>query len=810
MPGILDRLLNRKPGQLEHPRSDSGRGHYGGFLDEDELNSELRGQAGLRVYDKMFRGDHDIRRNVMMIVNALVGAAWATEPYGGDQADEQAKQIADDVSWALGLGDYKNNSPNLTPWAYHLAEFLPVLIRSGFCPGEVWWTRGERDGRQILTPRKVGLRLPRTIHRWILDEDGELGALEQFRISKGDYVPLPRQDLLYYRVGAEGDNWEGISMLRPVYKAWLIKDKIERLDAQGIEREAVGLPVVYPPKGGATDPGIADDMETKLGLLRANKLAFLMMPGPKAETDPETGWSFELMGLGGSGGGGKRDAQPSLQYWRDAISAGFIEEFMRLGQGGGGSKGALATAEVQDDPFTLACAAFAEPIVAEVLQILVRRFVNLNYGEGTPLPQITMSVSEDSLAEFAAGIAPLVTAGLVHPDDPLEDFLRQRGKLPPADPAAREERKQALADQAEADLEARKAGAAVKPGEESQHEATTERVGPDGSKTVKRETKTTKPVALDDAPPAHSGRDAGALQIVTPVLGADGRCEKCDKPEADCACKKTLDRGDLRAWEQVMPLDQLDDVMRSIGPGVLAVAKEPIRAIAAQAAADIAKGKTGPDTPPDDLLASIESVLRSARAFGDASVRREIEAQRAAAATVLEADVERDAIALAKLPSDNIAKRAWLIGKAIVHAITGAATAAHVNGTTDPAGIAAAGETAGDQAAESHGKAHAGGALNQGREDAAAEFAHLIKGSRYTSILDRNRCQWCAQADDGVLRALTDPIRIARRPPNVSCQSTLSGVNRCRCLEFFELNDEAPAYLDEGVDADAAGSGDRE
>ena len=81
--------------------------------------------------------------------------------------------------------------------------------------------------------------------------------------------------------------------------------------------------------------------------------------------------------------------------------------------------------------------------------------------------------------------------------------------------------------------------------------------------------------------------------------------------------------------------------------------------------------------------------------------------------------------------------------------------------------------------------------VNAGRSDQADDLADQIAGARYTSILDGNRCSACARADDDVLRPLTDPVRLARKPPNPMCE----GGHRCRCIEAFQLRTEAPAAL---------------
>jgi hypothetical protein len=305
-------------------------------------------------------------------------------------------------------------------------------MRWGFCPNEITWTTATRNGKTLITPSRLGLRLPRTIHRWLLDEQHELEALEQFLPLRG-YVVIPRQDLLYYRTDAEGDNYEGVSMLRACYKPWLLKDKIERLDAIAQERESVGMPVVFPPRAGVTSPAVLADLEQKLQNLRAGELAYLIMPGPEASTvKDQGGWTFRIEGLAGAKGG--RDPSKSLEYHKDAIAAAFIEEFMRLGQSG---VGARATADVQEGPFNMACEALGQIFEDEANEMLIPRWVALNYGQDCPLPTLSMSLAEEPLEDLRDYVSVLVAAGLITPDGQLEDFMRQRADLPPADPKVR-------------------------------------------------------------------------------------------------------------------------------------------------------------------------------------------------------------------------------------------------------------------------------------------------------------------------------------------------------------------------------------
>ena len=392
----------------------------------------------------MWRTDPDCRRDLAMIVNPIISATWTVTPYGGDDADEKALEHAKFIEWAF----FECMRPNLFE---HLAACAPMVARHGFAPFEDLWWEQEWEGKQVLTLRKLDVRLPRTISRWFQDQWGELTGIEQFLLDKGN-VEIPATQLVYYRIGGEGDNWEGTSMLRPAYKPWFIKDTLERLTAVRHEREATGLPVVYPPSNAGVDSTVLDEIEEALANIRGGSQGYLVMPGPRADHLPpeesKNGWFFELVGFGGSAGGA--DAGPALEYFRDQIAAAVVGEFMRLGQK---DVGARATADVQQDPFYAGVEAFASMIEGP-LNEKVEQLIALNFDDAEGAPSLAMEEADaTSLVELKEFVAGLAEKGALVPDFPLEDYLRERAGLPPADPAARqlaEQQKQAELEQAQA------------------------------------------------------------------------------------------------------------------------------------------------------------------------------------------------------------------------------------------------------------------------------------------------------------------------------------------------------------------------
>lgn len=734
-PGNADPEPTRPPSIA--PRGGSGRFNYEGFLQLEELNWELRHPHSHRVYDRMWRTDGDIRRTLWMFLNPILGGTWSVEPAGGDHADAQAQKAADLVRWAL----FENLDGGLVG---HLNQALPVAARSGFCPFEQVWAPAKYEGKTVLVPQRLLMRLPRSVLRFPQDEWDQLASIQQLTMQHG-LVTLDAADLVYYRVGAEGDNWEGVSLLRPAYKHWYLKDKIERLDAIAQERHATGLPIVYPPEAGDLDEDVIDELEAKLENIRQGELGYLVMPGPHAaHSEHGRGWLFEMQGMGGPQNSG-RDAQPSLQYHTDKIAAAMVTEFMRIGQSG---TGARATAYVQQDPFLAAVEAFASTVVEPTLNVggdtasdgIVERIVNLNMGPQDAYPRVVLSlVDATSLAELGDLVQKLVAANALQPDEPLEDYLRERTDLPPADPIerARRERLRNIADE-------KAAAAGVDPG------------------------KDVTPIQ-DDTPPMQDAATGKPRPGKEPPEGKQTH---------------TRARRELRPWEQHMSLDQIETSVDSARALFEQAAAAHVRQVAAAVAPAVHAGEPTDQTAPGDLVAALVDPLQQLYTLGRQTVVDELNRQRHGA-TVTHAATFAIGDTLGQLRA-----HAAEAARAVMAAIVGRIAALRLH---DPqatvADLQAAGEQAAIGALHTQSQLHAAAALDLGRDDQAQEMADEILGARYTSILDANRCEQCAHADDGTLRALDDPVLLDRKPPNRHC----AGGGRCRCMLFYELRDEQPA-----------------
>ncbi len=698
--GLLDRFRSTPS---TTPVGESGRNHRQGIIVPEDHVPELTGARGAKEFDRMWRSDGDARKAAQMVINPIAAASYAVHPYGGDEATDKDREVAKFIEWALF---------DVLRLTSHLASALRVCFRNGRAPHEKVWELRHKDGRDYWVVRKLDVRLPRSIWKYNQNAQGDLESIEQMLSAKGR-VTIPADDLVYYRLGAEGDNWEGESLLRAAYKHFIYKEKLELIDAMGHERYALGVPVAYPPTN-ATDQQMAD-LETILGNIRSHDSSFIVSPWPHAQfAEKGQGAFFDILTQEGT-----HTTSDSLKYHSDRIAASVLEEFMRLGQGG---EGARATADVQQDPFLLFCEVLAGAVVEDTLnRDLIPHLVRLNFEGVEGMPTLKASlIDSTSVQQLSEAVKKLSDAGALHADDVLEDHIRDRLDLPPADVDAREARKASEVATAEAAAAVQKA-------------------------------------ALEgDAAPAPGEKEPEKAELDAPVM-----LRRQDRP--------------MTAWEGLMELDAVEGAINDARDRFVSSSATITHRLAAELAAS-------PDSDPDttDLVDAVHAELEALYNTGRHTVRQELAAQRPSSMWT--------ALAAGDEPPPELRLRAVLTADGVAAAMRLAIRGVILTrGKQAQAALQLAAEGAARKALRSSAVQHAATALGLGRfAEGLAQEKH-IRGARYTSLLDGGSCPECRLADDDVLRPMNDPVRLQRIPPNPNCL----GGGGCRCLEFFELDDEA-------------------
>jgi uncharacterized protein DUF935 len=383
-------------------------------FDDFETTPELVWPQSIYVYDQMRRTDSQVGSVLRAVTETLLRTPWRIDPAGARA--RVTKFVADDLGLPI-VGKNPTPPPRLKDrfsWPSHLREAL-LMLPMGHAYFEQVYRINEAGTAAHL--RKLAYRPAKTLEEVNVAPDGGLISIKQYwtRLDR-EPEPIPVNHLVAYIHAKEGGNWLGTSILRNCYKNWLLKDRLLRVQAQTIERNGMGVPLYKDGPDGSTESmakGLA--MATSW---RAGEAAGSAVPH---EAD------LVLRGVEGT----LPDAMPAIEYHDSQIARAVLAHFLNLGQ----QTGSWALGTTFADFFTMSLQTLAEQIRDTATQHIVEDLVDINFGEDEPAPRLVFDEIGSRQAATAQAIKTLVDAGVIHPDQVLEESSRQQYGLPPADPA---------------------------------------------------------------------------------------------------------------------------------------------------------------------------------------------------------------------------------------------------------------------------------------------------------------------------------------------------------------------------------------
>lgn len=409
----------------------TGLRHYGGVLDE-ELVPQLAGDRAVRVYGEMAANEPIVGGVLMAIDNLVRRVEWEVEPAEdtgeGRRWAEHVESCLDDMS---------------SSWSDHIAEFFSMLPY-GFSYHEVVHKRrrGERSRGKLDTAsskyddglvgwRKMPIRSQDSKTRWDFDAAGGVQGMWQLVQGANEEKLIPLDRALLFRPGSHKGSPEGHSILRTAYRPWWFKRRIEELEGIGVERDLAGLPVAHVPARMLTTSATADERRTVQAIkdivtsIRRNAEEGAVWP---SEWDSRGNELYRLELLS-SGSRRQFDTGPIIARKSQEIAICALADWLLLGHEAVGSK-ALSTSKI--DIFLDALETWTNGVAAVLTAHAVPRLMSLNGVSRDLSPIIKPTrVHRVDLSEFATTLATLVTAGLVTPDDDLEDHAREVVQAPP-------------------------------------------------------------------------------------------------------------------------------------------------------------------------------------------------------------------------------------------------------------------------------------------------------------------------------------------------------------------------------------------
>lgn len=367
-----------------------------GIVDNIDYKKELTGTQGIANYNEMRLNDATVRAAMLVCTLPILAARWSIEAASDLRQD---KKIAEFVEECL----FKDMTRS---WQETLNEVLLFLV-FGRMPFEKVW-KFRKDG--MIGLKKLSSIWPGSIYSWKL-KNGEIGILQ--KTIDGEFE-TPIDKLVVFVNQKEGDNWEGLSILRSAFKHWFFKDKLYMIDVIGAERQGLGIPFAKEPTGVSKED--REEMEDALSNIRANEKSYLIWKGE---------WE---VGFLDTKAGSLKDLKFTIQHHERQITKNVLAQFLELGgQGGGGS---YALSQDQSKLFLLSLEATANYIRDNFNKYVIKDLVDYNFTV-EKYPELKFEkIGNVDYQKLVTALTGAITAGLLTPDSNIEDYLRDIMDLP--------------------------------------------------------------------------------------------------------------------------------------------------------------------------------------------------------------------------------------------------------------------------------------------------------------------------------------------------------------------------------------------
>lgn len=400
-----------------------GQRRYGGIFYEEFL-SELRGRKGAEVFTEMSNNDETIGAILFAIEMLVRQASWNVEPGGSTAKDREAAEFVKSC-----MDDMQQT------WIDTISEILSFLTY-GWSFHEIVYKRRmgrTKDNRTsskyddgLIGWMKLPIRSQETLYQWEYDDQDNLIGMTQMPPPDFGLITIPMNKAMLFRTRSRKDNPEGRSILRTAYRSWYFKRRIQEIEGIGIERDLAGLPVITTPEGMDIWDKDDDDMNAiRTGLeamvknIRRDSTEGLVLP---------FGYTFELTSTGGSR---QFDTNSIIARYDTKISQTVLADFIQLGHE---SVGSFALSSDKTNLFSMAICAFLDIICQTFNSQGIPALIDINgdhFSGVTDYPRLTHGDIEDvDLATVATFIKDMTSIGVIIPDESLEDYVRQLGKLP--------------------------------------------------------------------------------------------------------------------------------------------------------------------------------------------------------------------------------------------------------------------------------------------------------------------------------------------------------------------------------------------
>lgn len=406
-------------GQMLSELGVSGTKNFAGIL-TDEYLPALSFYNAPTVFNQMRRGDATIAALLAAYKMPLRAAKWYIQPVDESPDSLQMADFLHDNLWGFGtqtFDDFLREALTFLDFGFSWFEKVFDYMDDDPWKDKIGWskfafryqvTRFRYNTKLVIGPRG-------TKHR-------ELVTVAQFAPPDYQIVDIPVEKLFLLSHLKEGDNYDGISLLRAAYKHWYIKDKLYALQAIGLERSAVGVP--YAKYLQHVDVATINTITQMLENLRVDDQASIQFDG----SEVEIGYLINKFAA---------DAlHQAIEHHDTEIMKSGLAQFVNLGTRSTGATGSYALSQDQSQMFLDALNGeanyFGSAFHLQCTQQLMEW--NFNNVRRIMIPRLSHGdIGERSSVKLAQALNAFAQYGFVTPDPHTENVIREFLDLPPRD-----------------------------------------------------------------------------------------------------------------------------------------------------------------------------------------------------------------------------------------------------------------------------------------------------------------------------------------------------------------------------------------
>ena len=332
----------------------------------DEYNSDLHFPESVKIYDEMRKSDGTVIAILRAIKQPLISAKWQVQAGGEDDFDKElADFITHNIFEKIKFKHFLRESLGFLDFGFYYFEKNLEIV-----DGMIEW-------------KEFAPRLPKAHYLWGINKeewiDGHpTGITQQVNSSdesKSMTLTIPWDKIILFSFEKEGNNYEGVSVLRNAYKHYYYKDLLYKVSSISAERYGVGIPVASVKS--SMNEANKNKLVEFLKNIRSNEQSYGVY------TDDAT--DVRIMTPEGTGVGSQM--QTSIDHHDRKIYDSILAGFLNLTTGDGGSN---ALSKDQSSFFLRGLQGTADFFI-DTMNEHIRELIDLNYKDVEVYPKLTVS-----------------------------------------------------------------------------------------------------------------------------------------------------------------------------------------------------------------------------------------------------------------------------------------------------------------------------------------------------------------------------------------------------------------------------------